>query len=177
MTSPHDPTLSAWQEPSEALGGSLSARPRGIVAPEFILLDRDGGAFGLMSVRGREGARIEANPLDVRIERLADGPDNYRMLTNGATTLLAARKGTSVAMTVRCGGRRYEAGLDLIRNAALATSAEGAQTARLLGGLFARGYRALFDAEDPCALPVALFLLYHTVALRRRALIVLSGSD
>lgn len=168
--SPADPTLSPWGRLSEALGGSLSARPRGLVAPEFVLLDRDGREFGKMSVRGRGGARIEAGPLGARIERLA-GPDRYHVLTARAETLLADRGGTSVIMKIRCGGRSYEASFDLLRNTASALSAGGVRTARLEGGILTRRYRALFDVEDACSLPIALFLLYRTVALRRRALL------
>ncbi len=38
-----------------------------------------------------------------------------------------------------------------------------------LGGLMGRSYEALFAAEDECALAVAVFLLWHVAANRRRA--------
>lgn len=162
--SPLDP----WRAPREALGGSLSARPRGLVAPEFVLLDRDGGEFGRLLVRGPEGAELDAGPLRARIERAA-GSGRYRMLTGEAETLVAEPAGSSVAMEIRCGESPYEATFDLLRNTAAARPANGAQTARLTGGALTRRYEALFDVEDGCSLPIALFLLYHAVTLRRRA--------
>ncbi len=37
------------------------------------------------------------------------------------------------------------------------------------GGLTGRSYEALFATEDGCTLPVAVFLLWHVAANRRRA--------
>jgi len=42
-------------------------------------------------------------------------------------------------------------------------------TARITGGLTNRNYEAVFDAGNAGSLPVALFLLYLTVTLRRKA--------
>jgi hypothetical protein len=39
----------------------------------------------------------------------------------------------------------------------------------ITGGLTNRTYEAVFDAGDEGSLPVAIFLLYLTVALRRKA--------
>ncbi len=162
--SPLDP----WRAPREALGGSLSARPRGLVAPEFVLLGRDGREFGRLLVRGPEGAELDAGPLRARIECVA-GSDRYRMLTGEAETLIAEPATSSVVMEIRCADRPYHARFDLLRNTAAARPAGGMETARLTGGTLTRRYEVLFDAEDDCSLLIALFLLYHAVRLRRRA--------
>jgi hypothetical protein len=72
-------------------------------------------------------------------------------------------------LKIRCGNRTYEARLNLLRNTAVACSSGGEEAARIAGGLTNRSYEAVFDVEDEGSLPVAVFLLYHTVALRRRA--------
>jgi hypothetical protein len=121
-----------------------------------------------MVLHGPAGAQLDAGLLRARIERVA-GSGRYRMLTGEAETLVTEPAGSSVALKIRCGGRPYEAGFDLLRNAAAAGPARGGETARLTGGVFTRRYEALFDVEDGCSLPITLFLLYHTVTLRRRA--------
>lgn len=121
-----------------------------------------------MVVHGPRGARLDAGSIRARIERAAD-PGSYRMLTGEAETLVAQPAGSSVAMKIRCAGRPYEAAFDLLRNTAAAVPVGGGETARLTGGLLRRGYEVLFDAGDGRSLPIALFLLYHTVTLRRRA--------
>ncbi|HSL00222.1 MAG TPA: hypothetical protein VK869_07775 [Rubrobacteraceae bacterium] len=171
--SPPEPALAPWQGPQETLGGSLSARPRGIAAPEFVLLDRDGGEFGRMVMHGPEGARLDAGSLRARIERVAS-PARYRMLTGEAETLVAYPAGSSVAMKIRCAGRPYEAAFYLLRNTAAAAPVGDGETARLTGGVLTRRYQVLFDTGDGRSLPIALFLLYYTVTLRRRAF--LTGS-
>ena len=40
---------------------------------------------------------------------------------------------------------------------------------RVTGGLTNRNYEAVFDTDDEGSLPVAIFLLYLLVALRREA--------
>lgn len=167
--SPYDPALAPWRGPRELLGGSLSARPRGLVAQTFVLLDRNGGEFGRMVMQGAEGARLAAGSLRARIER-GSGPSRYRMFTGGAETLAAERSaGSSVAMKIRCAGRLYEAGFDPLRNTAAAGLEGNGVTARLTGGIFTRRYEVLFDGRYDCSLPIALFLLHHLATLRRRA--------
>jgi hypothetical protein len=166
---PQEGAPAPWERLGESLAGSFSARPRGLVAPEFALFDRAGAQFGRLLVRGTGTlvAELDAGSLRARIERGA-GPGRYRMLTGAAETLVAEPAGSSVALIVRCGDRSYEAGFGLLRNTATARPAGGGETARLAGGIASRRYEVLFDAGDGCSLPVALFLLYHAVALRRR---------
>src|ERR671917_468710 len=73
------------------------------------------------------------------------------------------------APEVRCGGRLYEARLRLLRNAAEARSPGGSEAASVAGGLTNRVYQVSFAAEDENSLPLAVFLLFRIVALRRRA--------
>ena len=103
-----------------------------------------------------------------KIERTA--PSRYRILADAAETLVAnPAQSISGAIEVRCGDRTYDARLDLLRNTAVARSSGGGEAARIAGGLTNRSYEAVFDLGDEGSLPVAVFLLYHTAALRRRA--------
>jgi hypothetical protein len=163
-----DPALAPWIELRERLGGYLSARSRGLLGFEFVLSSGSGWEFGQMRVRGQEGAGLEIGSTKAEIERTARS--RYRMLTGGAQTLVAQpARNTSGTLEIRCAGRVYEARVNLARNIAVARSPEGEEATRLAGGLTNRSYEALFDAGDEGSLPVAVFLLYHTVALRRRA--------
>jgi hypothetical protein len=163
-----DPTLAPWRELQEHLAGYFAARSRGLLAAEFVLSGRRGEAFGRLQVHGLEGAQLEAGSTRARIERTA--PARYRMLTGGTETLVAEpARSASGTLEVRCGSRTYEARLRLVRNIAVARSSGGEEVARISGGLTNRSYEAVFDVGDEGSVPVAVFLLYHTVALRRRA--------
>jgi hypothetical protein len=59
--------------------------------------------------------------------------------------------------------------VSLLRNSAVARLSDERESARVSGGLTNRRYRAIFDPQDPASLPVAVFLLHHTFALRRGA--------
>jgi hypothetical protein len=164
---PRDPSPSPWSRLLEALAGSFSARARGFLASEFILLNQGGGEFGSLRIHDPIGAELEAENLRAAIERAPHG--RRRMLSGDEETLVAKPLGTAEFLDVRCWGRRYEANLSLLRNTAVARSLGGEEAARVTGGLTNRAYEAIFDAEDEGSLPVAIFLLYYTVALRRRA--------
>ena len=165
--------LAPWEGLRNTLAGSFSARPEGLISPNFVLLDRDGGEFGRLLVHGLEGAQLDAGPLRARIER--GTRSRYRMLTGETETLVAEPAGSSVALEITCADRRYEARISLLRNTAVARAPGGAETARATGGFAGRSYDALFDAGDERSLPVAVFLLYHAVALRRRVFQASSG--
>ena len=160
--------LKPWRELRERLAGYFAARAQGLLASEFALSSRSGEEFGRLLVHGPEGAELEAGSTRTKIEHAS----RYRMLTDGAQTLVA--KSTSGALEVRCGDHTYDARLDLLRNTAVARSSGGGEAARITGGLTNRSYEAVFDPADEGSLPVAVFLLYHTVALRRR--IFLAGT-
>ncbi len=160
--------LRPWRELGGRLAGYFAARARGLLASEFVLSCRSGGEFGRLQVHGPRGADLEAGSTRAKIERTARS--RYRILTGAAETLVAnAAPGASGALELRCAGRTYDGRLDLLRNTAVARNSGGEEAARIAGGLTNRGYEAVFDQGEEGALPVALFLLYHTVALRRRA--------
>ena len=163
-----NPTLASWMELRERLAGYFAARARGLLAPEYVLSSRTGEGFGRLRVHGPEGAELETESTSAEIERTARS--RYRMLTGGVQTLVAGpARSTAGLLEVRCENRVYVARLDLVRNTAAAHSSWGGEAARIAGGLTNRSYEAVFDAEDEGSLPVAIFVLYHTIALRRRA--------
>ena len=169
---PGDLMLAPWGELRERLAGYFAARAQGLLASEFVLSSRSGEEFGRLRVQGPGGAELETGSTRVKIERTARS--RYRVLTGDSETLVAESAGSSSALRVRCGKRTYEARLNLLRNTAVARSSGDEEAARIAGGLTNRSYEAVFDVGDEGSLPIAVFLLYHTVALRRRAF--LAGS-
>ena len=162
-----DPALAAWRKLGETLAGSFVARARGPLAPLLAIQDRGGGRIGRLEIHGPEGAELDAGELQARIERPA--PSRYAMLAGGKQILAAGPVGSVSTPEIRCFGRLYQGRLSLLRNKAEAgPSGEGVK-ARVTGGLTNRNYKAIFDAGDEGSLPVAVFLLYLVVALRREA--------
>jgi hypothetical protein len=156
-----------WSRLMSTLSGFFAARARGFLVSQFILLSQSGEEFGRLRIHGPTGAELGAGDVRAVIERASHA--RYRMLTGDAETLVAEPLGSPDTLEIRCGGRRYEAHLSLLRNTAVARSPGGEEAARLTGGLTNRSYEVVFDAEDEGSLPVAVFLLYFTVALRSRA--------
>ena len=149
-------------------GGFFTARARGLLKPEFILLDPNGREFGRLQLRGASGAELRLGDRGVAFETSGR---NYRMVADGEEMLVATPKGRSGGeFEVSCGGQSYEARTDLLRNLAVASYREGSERAlRLSGGLLGREYEALLTPGDRCAFPIAAFLLWYVVANRRRA--------
>jgi hypothetical protein len=164
---PVDLTLAPWRVLRERFAGYFAARAQGLLASEFVLSNRSGEEIGRLRVHGPGGAELEVGSTRVKIERTARS--RYRVLTGDAETLVAEFSGSSSALSVRCGNRTYGARLNLLRNTAVARSSGDEEAARIAGGLTNRSYEAVFDAGDEGSLPVAAFLLYYTVVLRRRA--------
>lgn len=164
---PEDPTPPSWLELRETFAGFFTASARGLLASDFALLDRGGRELGSLRVHEQEGALLEAGRLGVKIERAT--PSRYTMLAGNSEILSAGSAGGPGVMNVRCGGRPYAASLSLLRNTADARMASGETVARITGGFGNRRYEAFFDAEDECSLPVAVFLLFRLVTLRRSA--------
>jgi hypothetical protein len=160
--------LASWRDLQKNLAGSFTARSRGLLAPEFVLLDRDGEEFGWLKPDGG-GAELEIGGLRAKVERVPRGT-GYRMLS-GEEELLAARaeRRSPHLAEIRCAGQGYEARLSLLRNATVASTPQGAEVARLKGSFAGRSYEATFDPEAEGSLPVAILLLHHASALRRRA--------
>jgi hypothetical protein len=170
-----DPTLAPWRELRELLGGYFVAKARGLLGSELVLSGRSGEEFGRLRVHGSKGAELETGSMRTEIDRTARS--RYEMPAGDAETLVAELAEPSGTLKVWCGSRLYEARVDLLRNTAVARSSGGEQAARVAGGLTNRSYEAVFDAADDGSLPLAVFLLYHTVALRRRAFLAAGSKD
>ena len=170
---PQNPTPAPWRSLQEHLAGYLAARARGFLASEFVLSSRDGEVLGRLRVHGPQGADLEAGDITAAIERGAGS--RYRMLDGDGRVILEETTGSGDASEVRYGDRVYEVRLALLRNAAVACSSGGGEAARVAGGLTNRSYDAYFDAGEEGALPLAVFLLYRIIALRRRAFLTDAG--
>lgn len=162
-----DTSLAAWRDLAGDLGGSFAARARGLVSPELVLLTEAGEPFGRLAADEAGGVRLLAGTLAARIEPPTGGA--YGMTAGGREVLTAEAAGSASVLTLRSGGSTYEARISPFRNSATARSSERREAARVSGGLANRRYRAIFDGQDPAALPVAVFLLHRTFALRREA--------
>jgi hypothetical protein len=151
----------------QALGGSFTARPRSLLASEFILLNSNAQEFGRLRLRGLPAAEFESRDYPATLETSGG---RYRMIAEDGEILTAAPKRHSTdELEISCDGRTYGARVSLLRNLALASHPGGERVVCLSGGLTSRSYEALFAAGDGCALPVAIFLLWHVVTNRRRA--------
>ena len=162
-----DNPASSWEDLARTLGGSFTARARGLVSPGLDLLTPGNETFGQLLTDAAGGTRLRAGDLEAEIQQ----PEStrYAMTTGGTETLTAEPAGSQTHLTLRSGDHLYEARISLLRNRATAVSSTGNETASLSGGLTNRRYRATFDPQDPASLPIAVFLLHHTVALRSKA--------
>ena len=162
-------TTSSWGYGlQQSLGGSFTARARGLLATELTLLDAEGREFGRLRLRGLSVAEFESGYYAAILEKSGG---SYRMVADGEEVLTAAPKDRSIdELGISCGGRTYEMRASFFRNLAIASYQKGGGRAvRVSGGLMGRSYEALFATEDGCALPVAVFLLWHLATNRRRA--------
>ncbi len=162
-----DPTLAPWRRLGESLEGSFAAHARGLLTPDFAIQGREGKKIGCLEIHGPQGAELEAGDLQARIER--SKPSGYAMLAGGAKILEAEPVGALNTPEITCLDHRYNGRLSLLRNTAWAGPAGERVTVRITGGLTNRNYEADFDVGDAGSLPVAFFLLYLTIALRRKA--------
>jgi hypothetical protein len=162
-----DPMLAPLRRLGENLAGSFAARGRGLLASEFAIQGREGEELGRLEIHGLDGARIEAGDLQARIERSA--PARYTMLSGDKEILTAGATGALDTPEISCLDRLYRGRVSLLRNTAEARVAGEGAKVRITGGLTNRNYEAVFDADDEGSLPVAFFLLYLAVALRREA--------
>ncbi|MGH3144272.1 MAG: hypothetical protein ACRDTR_00545 [Rubrobacter sp.] len=166
--SPEDPKPPPWGELRKTFAGSFAAHARGLLVSDFVLLDRWGREVGSLRVLEREGAQFEAGGLRAEIQRSI--PRRYTMISDGLEVLCAESAVSPAIVELGCEGRTYAASLSLLRNTAEASQeGMGQTTVSITGGLTNRRYEAVFDAGDDCALPVAVFLLFRLVALRRGA--------
>jgi hypothetical protein len=154
-----------WRKLRQTLDGRFTARARGLLASEFVLLDREGAQIGKLEVHGPQGADLRAGDVEARIERV--GRSGYVMLSSGQEILTSTGDPTSPGITTP--DHPYRTSLSILRNKAEAGPAEHTTTVRINGGLTNRNYGASFEPGDETSLPVALFLLYHLVSKRRKA--------
>lgn len=157
-----------WYDLQHNLGGSFTARARGLLATKFALLDSEGTEFGQLQLRGLSTAEFEAGNHAATLTR-TEG--SYRMAAEGEEVLTAVPKGQAIdKLEISCGGRTYEARVSFFRNLAVASYGKGSgRVVRVSGGLVGRSYQVLFTPDDGCALLAAIFLLWHIAANRRRA--------
>lgn len=149
-----------WKDLEASLNGAFSARAKGFLGSEFSLSGR-AGEFGNLRLGGSGAASFEAGGVEGRIESFGS---KYRMLIGGEE-ILSAERGLS-GLRIEYGGIRFEASVSLFRNTASARTDEGEEAARVSGGMSNRRYDASFEGES---LVVAVFLLHHLAAARRRA--------
>ena len=157
-----------WYDLQQSLEGSFTARARGLLTIKFALLDSVGKKFGQLQLRGLSIAEFESGG---RMAALTQTEGSYRMVAEGEEVLTATPKGRSIdELEISCGGRTYEARVSFFRNLAVASYQRGdGRAVHVSGGLVGRGYQVLFAPDDGCALPAAVFLLWHLAANRRRA--------
>src|SRR5215203_7264749 len=111
----------------QAPGDSFTARARGLLAAEFLLLHSNGREFGWLRMRGASGAELHLGECVAKFERSERG---YRMVADGEKVLAATPKGRSAGeLEISCGGQSYEAQADLLRNLAVASYLESGERA------------------------------------------------
>src|SRR3712207_1994215 len=122
----------------QAPGDHFTARARGLLAKEFLLLDANGREFGRLRIHSASGAELRLGECVAKFERSKRG---YRMIADGEEVLVATPKGKSTGeIEVSCGGQSYKAQPNLLRNLAVASYPHSSERAvRLSGGLLGRG--------------------------------------
>jgi hypothetical protein len=157
----------SWELLRRDLGGSFTARARGLLASEFDLLNPGGQKFGRLLLRGLSAAKFQSGDYSAAFETAGR---RYRMVADGEEVLTAGLRERSInELEISCDEQIYEARINLFRNLALASYPGDERAVRLSGGLTGRSYEVFLAAEDGCALPVAVFLLWRIVEHRRRA--------
>ena len=157
-----------WYDRQQSLGGSFTARGRGLLTTKFAFLDSEGKKFGQLQLRGLSIAEFESGNHAATLTR-TEG--SYLMVAEGEEMLTAVPKGQSIdELEISCGGRTYEARVSFFRNIAVASyGRDGGRAVHISGGLVSRSYQVHFAPDDGCALPASVFLLWHIAANRRRA--------
>ncbi len=147
---------------------SFTVRARGLFANTFVI-QRDDATVGHLIFKGLSDAEFATGIIKSTIERRPNG--EYEMFS-GKDRILVARPPTSSLDTleITCGDGVYQARISFLRNEAKAFSVGGGEMAKLKGNMTGRRYEVATDQTDT-ALPVAILLLYHTAAVRRRAFV------
>ena len=157
-----------WYDLQQSLGDSFTARGRGLLRAKFDLLDSEGKKFGRLQLRGPLIAEFESGDQAASLERMGE---SYRMVAEGEEVLTAAPKERSIdELEISCSGQTYETRVSFFRNLAVASYQRGGGRAvHVSGSLVGRSYQVLLAPDDGCALPAAVFLLWHVAVNRRRA--------
>lgn len=151
----------------QSLDGAFTARADGLLAFGFALLNRNGREFGHLCLAGVRGTELRLGDHAVELE--ASGR-RLRMVADGEEVLVGTLKAHSIdELVLSSGDRTYDARFSFFRNRATASRPSDGESARLSGGITGRSYEATLDAGDVCALPVAVFILWHLITNRRRA--------
>lgn len=160
--------LSRWYDLQKALGGSFTARARGLLAPEFVFLGPDGQEFGRLRLRGPRDAEFRSGDYSATLE---SSEGLYRMVASSGEAVVAATTNgrPNGELEISCSSRTYGARVNLLRNLATASYPDGGRAVRLSGGLTGRSYEAFSSTEDGCALPIGILLLWYVATNRRRA--------
>lgn len=175
------PAVSYWEGLQKRLDGSFTARARGFLGNEFVLLDPDGREFGRLGMRGpsgaSSGAKLAAGDAEVEIERSRQRSGlRYRMVSGDAEVLAAVtHRFAAGPLDISGAGETYKARVNLLRNTAVARPSGGQEdpaVVTLRGGFTGRGYEVLLGDVPGQGLLVAILLLYHLVALRKTAFLV-----
>ncbi|CAN5248793.1 hypothetical protein BH24ACT19_BH24ACT19_18750 [soil metagenome] len=152
----------------QSLDGAFAARADGLLAFGFALLDCNGREFGRLRLAAAAPS-AELRLGDHAVELEVSGR-RLRMVADGEEVLIGTPKAHSIdELVLSSGDRAYDARFSFFRNRATASRPGGEESARLSGGTTGRSYGAIFDAGDACALPVAVFILWHLTTNRRRA--------
>src|SRR5215207_4457889 len=89
----------------QAPGDSFTARARGLLAAEFLLLHSNGREFGWLRMRGASGAELHLRECVAKFERSERG---YRMVADGEEVLVAAPRGRLAGeLEISCGDHSY----------------------------------------------------------------------
>ena len=86
-----------WRKLGETLAGRFAASAQGLLASEFVLLDREGTEIGRLGLHGTVGAELRAGDVEARIERV--GRSSYSMLSSGTEILTSTGDATSPSIT------------------------------------------------------------------------------
>jgi hypothetical protein len=117
------------------------------------------------SLKGSFTARAHGLRLTTKFALLNSEGKNFGQLQLRGLSIAEFESGDRAAVLTHT-----EARVSFFRNVAVASYGRGGgRAAHVSGGIVGRSYQVIFAPEDGCALPAAIFLLWHVAANRRRA--------
>lgn len=167
-TAPKTQLFAPWKTLRQSLPGSFTVRARGLLGNDFVLLGADGAEHGYLKMTEGREAKFTVGGMEILMDHKTGS--RYTMLSDGEEILYASPSNiSSDELEVWCGEESYKASVSLFRNRTVVRGETGDETVRLAGNPTGRSYKVELDLDDPCALPVAMLLIYHTALSRRRA--------